>query len=257
MLNLCAKTHYHIRAPRRIRPMLTEDIAKSVACSLVNARLDYANLILFGVTSKNILKLQMVQNTLARVLQRRDHITPTLKRLHWLPIKSHIDFNPLTARQNFSTLSFGAGQIFSFLIPGARISCRFLAVPPDNGPFFHVAFYPDHRLIVHCSNWFLSGPPADDSQRVKIASLTFKVCSTNQPAYLASLISSYHPGRALRSLDHNRLTVPRVRTAAGIRDFSAAVLLIWNNLPYGITTSPSFDSFWRNLKTYFFTIALE
>ena len=28
--------------------------------------------------------------------------------------------NPLTARQNFSTLSFGAGQIFSFLIPGAR-----------------------------------------------------------------------------------------------------------------------------------------
>ena len=28
--------------------------------------------------------------------------------------------NPLTARHFFFTLSFGAGQIFSFLIPGAR-----------------------------------------------------------------------------------------------------------------------------------------
>ena len=28
-------------------------------------------------------------------------------------------FNPLTARHFFFTLSFGAGQIFSFLIPGA------------------------------------------------------------------------------------------------------------------------------------------
>ena len=166
--------------------MLTEDMAKSVACSLANARMDYANSVQFGVTSKNILKLEMVQNTLARVvtgLQRRDQITSKLRRLHWLPIQSHIDF--------------------------------------------------------------------------KIASLTFKVRLTNQPAYLVSLISLYHPGRPLRSADHNLLTVPYVRTAAGARAFSAAASLIWNNLPYDITTSPSFDSFRRNLKTYLFTIAFE
>ena len=105
-------------------------------------------------------KLQMVQHTLARVvtcLQRRDHITRTLKRLHWLRTKFRIDF--------------------------------------------------------------------------KIASLTFKGRSTNQPAYLASLVSSYQPGRSLRSADHNRLTVPRVITAAEARAFSAADPLIWNNLP--------------------------
>ena len=54
------KSYYHIRALRHIQPMLTEDIAKSVACSLVNARLDYVNSVLFSVTSKNILKLQIV-----------------------------------------------------------------------------------------------------------------------------------------------------------------------------------------------------
>ena len=31
-----------------------------------------------------------------------------------------------------------------------RISCSVLAVPPADGPFFHVAFYPYHRLTVHC-----------------------------------------------------------------------------------------------------------
>ena len=62
--------------------MLREEIAKSVACSLVNARMDYANSVLFGVTSKNILKLQIMQNTLACIvtsLQHHDHIMPTLK----------------------------------------------------------------------------------------------------------------------------------------------------------------------------------
>ena len=41
----------------------------------------------------------------------------------------------------------------------------------------------------------------------KIASLTLKVHLTNQPAYLALLISSYHPVPSLRSADHNCLTV--------------------------------------------------
>ena len=83
--SVCKNSHYHMRVLRHIRLMLTEDMARSVACSLVNARLDYANSVLFGVTSKNILMLKMVQNTLARVvtgLQRRDHITPTLTLLH-------------------------------------------------------------------------------------------------------------------------------------------------------------------------------
>ena len=41
----------------------------------------------------------------------------------WIELKSVviwiINVNPLTARHFFFTLSFGAGQIFSFLIPGA------------------------------------------------------------------------------------------------------------------------------------------
>ena len=40
-------------------------------------------------------KLQRIQNSLARVItntSKYQHITPTLKKLHWLPIKQRIDY---------------------------------------------------------------------------------------------------------------------------------------------------------------------
>ena len=40
-------------------------------------------------------KLQLVQNTLAHVVtltRKRDHIQPSLKRRHWLPIRQRVDF---------------------------------------------------------------------------------------------------------------------------------------------------------------------
>ena len=43
----------------------------------------------------NFDKLQLVQNTPARVVtltRKRDHIQPSLKRLHWLPIRQRVDF---------------------------------------------------------------------------------------------------------------------------------------------------------------------
>jgi len=43
-------------------------MAKTVACALVNSRLDYANAVLYGTLAANIAKLQRVQNALARVV---------------------------------------------------------------------------------------------------------------------------------------------------------------------------------------------
>ena len=51
--------------------------------------LDYCNSILYGTSSSNLNKLQHVQNALARTVmmtKKRDHITPVLTRLHWLPV---------------------------------------------------------------------------------------------------------------------------------------------------------------------------
>ena len=48
--NVCRSAHFHIRALRHIRPILTEDMAKALAVSMVHSRLDYANSVVHGRT---------------------------------------------------------------------------------------------------------------------------------------------------------------------------------------------------------------
>ena len=88
---VCRSCFYHIRALRHIRPAVTEEVAKSVACALVGARLDYANSVLYGVSQHNIARLQRVQNALARVVigpsvTQRSDPNKLLQILHWLPV---------------------------------------------------------------------------------------------------------------------------------------------------------------------------
>ena len=88
-------SNFHTRALRHIRPFLDKQTAAIVAYSVVSSRLDYCNSLLYKTSQKNIDKLQRVQNTLARVVsgtKKRDHITPVLQELHWLPIRSRITY---------------------------------------------------------------------------------------------------------------------------------------------------------------------
>ena len=101
---VCKSIHYHICALRHIRSSISEDIAKMVACALVDSRLDYDNSVLFGATQKNISEPQKAQNLIARVVTCSQSCTPhtLLQQLHWLPIKHCIDFK--IANTTFRTL---------------------------------------------------------------------------------------------------------------------------------------------------------
>jgi len=95
ILQVCASCYYHIRDLRRIRRHLNLNSAKTLATCLVASRLDYCNSLLFGVASNDILRLQRVQNCLARVVTRSPPLTrslPLLSSLHWLPIQHRITF---------------------------------------------------------------------------------------------------------------------------------------------------------------------
>ena len=56
---------YHLRALRHIRPAITTSDAHMNACFVFGKRLDYANAVLYGVSLKNINRLQHIQNALA------------------------------------------------------------------------------------------------------------------------------------------------------------------------------------------------
>ena len=85
----------------------------------------------------------------------------------------------------------------------------------------------------------------------KIATLTYKLLSSNQPTYLSELISTYTPARDLRSGQQFKLNKPFVSTNFGARAFSVAAPTIWDSLPASVKLSPSISSFKRHLKTYY------
>ena len=90
---------YQIRNIGCIRRYVTTDACKTLLHSLVTSRLDYGNALLYGIPKSSLTRLQKVQNSAARLITRtrkREHITPVLKSLHWLPVEYRSQYKIIT-----------------------------------------------------------------------------------------------------------------------------------------------------------------
>ena len=79
--SLCWSAYNYIRQLRAVVRVL------SVVHAFLSSRLDYCNSLLFGVADSLVQRLEAVQNAAARFVsgtRRCEHITPVLRRLHWL-----------------------------------------------------------------------------------------------------------------------------------------------------------------------------
>ena len=115
---ICKSSYFHIRALRHIRSSLTTEACKTIATAIVGSRLDYCNSLLVGTSTSNLARLQLVQNTLARVVAQKSrfcHISPVLSDLHWLPIRHRISFKLATI--TFKLLQFRQPSYLATLIP--------------------------------------------------------------------------------------------------------------------------------------------
>ena len=82
-MSTCKTAFYHLRNIGKITNCLCQDDAPS--------KLDFCNALLCGLLQSVLHRLQYVQNCATRVVSRiSEHITPVLRRLHWLPIKQRI-----------------------------------------------------------------------------------------------------------------------------------------------------------------------
>ena len=57
---------------------------------MIISRLDYCNSVFARLLADQVARLQRIQNNAARLVmkkRKRDHVTPLLKELHWLPVK--------------------------------------------------------------------------------------------------------------------------------------------------------------------------
>ena len=93
--NICRPLSHSFHSIDRIRKYLSQADTERIVHAFVLSKFDYCNSLLYGFPSCEIKKLQRLQNTAARLtvcMKKTDHITPVLKKLHWLPVNDRITF---------------------------------------------------------------------------------------------------------------------------------------------------------------------
>ena len=96
--SVCRAGYLQLKILAKIRRFLDRKSLEILIHSFITTRIDYCNSLLCGINDRLVRKLQLLQNSCARLLagfSRFDHITPVLCDLHWLPVKQRIIFKIL------------------------------------------------------------------------------------------------------------------------------------------------------------------
>ena len=97
--NTCKNAYYQLRKIRSISAFLPQSAVIQLVVSLILSRVDYCNSLLAGLPTSEIRRLQQILNSSARLIfgsRKRDHISPLLIRLHWLPVSARITYKIAT-----------------------------------------------------------------------------------------------------------------------------------------------------------------
>ena len=101
--NVCRSAYSDLRRISTIRHLLSVDSTKTLVSAFVFSALGYCNSFLSGCP-KHLEKLQKVQNSAARLVlkaHKRDHVSPLLRTLHWLPVQARIEYKLSTLCHSF------------------------------------------------------------------------------------------------------------------------------------------------------------
>lgn len=116
--------NWHIRNLYSIKKFLDRNSLLTLVHALISCRIDYCNSIFVGLPKVQLRKLQVIQNSAARLIcsvHPRDRITPSLISLHWLPIKARIEYKICLIV--FKVLKFGQpGYLLQLLTPYSNSS---------------------------------------------------------------------------------------------------------------------------------------
>ena len=99
---------FHLRRIRQVKKCLNERCLRVLVQALVISRIDYCNSILAGLPAVTIHPLTTVLHAAARIVKNihhRDHITPAMRNLHWLPIPARVTFKLCSLMYNMMSIS--------------------------------------------------------------------------------------------------------------------------------------------------------
>ena len=96
--NVCRTAFFALQTIGHLRKYLDRPTTERLVHAFISSRLDCCNSLLYGLPDADVVKLQRVQNSAARLVvgaKKRDHIQPILHGLHWLPVRKRILFKVL------------------------------------------------------------------------------------------------------------------------------------------------------------------
>ena len=93
--NLCRVLRNNLKKIATIREYLTKDATSKLVTTLILSRLDYCNSLLSNISEDKLSRLQVVQNSAAKLVAKEKRMAlslPILYELHWLPVRERICF---------------------------------------------------------------------------------------------------------------------------------------------------------------------
>ena len=117
---------FHLRRLRKLRRVLDLESRKRLVCAFILTRIDYCNAVLANLPDSALSPLQRVLHAAARFVAAigpRDHITPTLISLHWLPVRQRITYKLCTMMHSVF-YSQAPSYIFDIVTPVTHLSRR-------------------------------------------------------------------------------------------------------------------------------------
>jgi len=142
---------------------LPETAAKTLVQAFISCRLDYCNVLLYGITDNLFRRVQSIQNAVARLLtctRRRNHISPVLSRLHCLAI--------IAERRNA-------------IVPRGRLpACRWIRTALSSLGWRQCPHCPANQHSAWRQEFFSGGPESmEQSSRYTATALTLNSASSN------------------------------------------------------------------------------
>ena len=102
--SICRSCFLELRKIASIRKYLNKEALTTLVLTKIISQLDYCNSVYYRIPDEQLNRLQRVQNAAARLIlgkKKRDHITPLLRKLHWLPVKARCQYKIATLAFHF------------------------------------------------------------------------------------------------------------------------------------------------------------
>ena len=117
IISTCKAANFHLYRLSRLRKYLTSKALKTAIHALMSSKSGYCNSLFIGLPMSQISRLQNIINSAVQLIsgvRKFEHITPTLKELHWLPFEWRIEFKILC--MTYKSLNGLAPQYLSDLV---------------------------------------------------------------------------------------------------------------------------------------------